>query len=240
MKILIADDHRLIVEAVADKLTELAPDVHFVHAFSVPELLQCVAMPDLSLALIDLGMPGAHGVAHVQQAHARRPSLPLVVLSGVENPAVMQAALDAGASGFIPKAYSPDVMLSAVRLVLAKGVYVPPMMLLPECTGDAFADDVFDQPCAHATVPRTWSVSGFGPLAEHPRGAAYAQLTRSLTERQMEVLRLLSEGQSNRLIGEHLGIREGTVKVHLAAIFRAFKVSNRTEAVIAARALLMA
>ena len=198
MKILIADDHRLILEAVAEKLAELAPQVSFVQALSVQELLDSVSA-DLDLAVIDLGMPGAHGVGHIAQVHQRQPGLRMVVLSGQEDPAIMHAALDAGASGFIPKAYSPDVMLSAIRLVLQGGVYVPPLMMSHPGLDDG-----------HRTP---------GP------------------DRQLEVLSLLSEGQQNKQIGRNLGISEGTVKIHLAAIFRALKVRNRTEAVVAARAV---
>lgn len=213
MKILIADDHRLILEAVAEKLAELAPQVSFVQALSVQELLDSVSA-DLDLAVIDLGMPGAHGVGHIAQVHQRQPGLRMVVLSGQEDPAIMHAALDAGASGFIPKAYSPDVMLSAVRLVLQGGVYVPPLMM----SRPGFDD---------------------GHRAPGPRGAqaATAHLRHVLTDRQLEVLNLLSEGQQNKQIGRNLGISEGTVKIHLAAIFRALKVRNRTEAVVAARAV---
>ena len=217
MKILIADDHRLILEAVAEKLGELAPQVSFVQALSVQELLDSVSA-DLDLAVIDLGMPGAHGVGHIAQVHQRQPGLRMVVLSGQEDPAIMHAALDAGASGFIPKAYSPDVMLSAIRLVLQGGVYVPPLMMSHPGLDDG-----------HRTP---------GPAAS-PRGAhaATAHLRHVLTDRQLEVLSLLSEGQQNKQIGRNLGISEGTVKIHLAAIFRALKVRNRTEAVVAARAV---
>jgi DNA-binding NarL/FixJ family response regulator len=221
MKILIADDHRLIVEAVAEKLAELAPDVTFVQAMSVHELLDSISA-DLDLAVIDLGMPGARGLGHIEQVHRLRPELRIVVLSGHEDPAVMRGALDAGASGFIPKAYSPDVMLSAVRLVLSGGIYVPPMMM--------------SQPNLDAGVSPQDSLPHLG--VDH--GAAtrsLAQLRNMLTERQLEVLNLLSEGQPNKQIGRNLGISEGTVKIHLAAIFRALKVRNRTEAVVAVREL---
>ena len=188
MKILIADDHRLILEAVAEKLAELAPQVSFVQALSVQELLDSVSA-DLDLAVIDLGMPGAHGVGHIAQVHQRQPGLRMVVLSGQEDPAIMHAALDAGASGFIPKAYSPDVMLSAIRLVLQGGVYVPPLMMSHPGLDDG-----------HRTP---------GPAAS-PRGAhaAAAHLRHVLTDRQLEVLSLLSEGQQNKQIGRNLGIRK--------------------------------
>lgn len=222
MKILIADDHRLIVEAVAEKLADLAPEATFVQAFSVPELLGAIDA-SLDLALIDLGMPGARGVGHVAQVHQLQPGLPIVVLSGQEDPAIMRAAMDAGASGFIPKAYSPEVMLSAVRLVLSGGLYVPPMMM------SGLALD--GRPASAGGTP---SADAGAHAARTP---SIAQLRHVLTERQLDVLALLSEGQPNKLIGRNLGISEGTVKIHLAAIFRVLKVRNRTEAVVAARGL---
>lgn len=217
MKILIADDHRLIVEAVADKLSELGPDVSIIQAMSVQELLSSLS-DDVDLALIDVQMPGAVRLSHVQEVRRRFPALKLIVLSGLEDRVIMREALDAGAMGFIPKTYSPAVMLSAVRLVLNGGVYVPPMMLGRE--GELSAEPAAD-PSAHgAAEPDAWQ-----------------QLASALTDRQLAVLRLLSEGLPNKLIGESLGISEGTVKIHLAAIFRVLKVRNRTEAVVASRRL---
>ena len=123
--------------------------------------------------------------------------------------------------GFIPKAYSPEVMISAVRLVLAGGVYVPPMML-----SRGAARHVAGMPvAAEAAAPRAHAAH----TLEHLRNV--------LTERQVEVLQLLSQGKPNKLIGRALGISEGTVKIHLAAIFRALNVRNRTEAVVAAQTL---
>ncbi|MCB2037739.1 MAG: response regulator transcription factor [Ottowia sp.] len=211
MKILIADDHRLVVEAVADKLKELAPDVAVVTAGNVAELLSLLS-DELDLAMLDLGMPGAQGLGHVREVLRRQPQLPVVVLSGDESPATMRAAIEAGARGFIPKAYSPDVMLSAVQLVLRGGTYVPPMMM------------------AEVPIPATGARNaGPDPLT--------GQWAHALTERQRDVLNLLSQGQPNKVIGRTLGISEGTVKIHLAAIFRVLKVRNRTEAVVAAREL---
>jgi len=221
MKILIADDHRLVIEAVKAKLSELEADIEFVLAMSVDELL-AGASDDIDLAVIDLNMPGAEGQAHIDEIRRRLPAVPVIVLSGYEDPAVMRSVLERGVLGFIPKAYSPEVMLSAVRLVLAGGVYVPPMMLssLP--------------PGVVAGIPGI----GADP-AQRGSSAATAQtlehLRNVLTERQVEVLQLLSQGKPNKLIGRALGISEGTVKIHLAAIFRALNVRNRTEAVVAAQ-----
>ncbi|MGB3069917.1 MAG: response regulator transcription factor [Ottowia sp.] len=228
MKIVIADDHRLIVEAVVDKLSELGPGVTFVQAMSVPELLTSVTA-DVDLLLVDLVMPGAEGLSHVLEVRRRYPDVRVIVLSGQEDRELMREALEAGVMGFIPKAYSPAVMLSAVRLVLSGGVYVPPMML----TGmDLTPTRETPVAASHAPAPENRN--------EAPGGAgrnSMPQLRSVLTERQMNVLALLSEGKPNKLISRNLGISEGTVKIHLAAIFRALGVRNRTEAVVAARAL---
>lgn len=230
MKILIADDHRLVIEAVKAKLSELAADVDFILAMSVDELLalDAAAVAECDLALIDLGMPGAAGYAHIDELLRRHPALPVVVLSGTEDPVVMRDALTRGALGFIPKAYSPEVMISAVRLVLAGGVYVPPMMLSAVPPGIVAGVPGLTSAGAE---PRTAGAGtgGPGPTLDHLRSV--------LTERQVEVLQLLSQGKPNKLIGRSLGISEGTVKIHLAAIFRALNVRNRTEAVVAAQSL---
>lgn len=216
MKILIADDHRLIIDAMIDKLAELGAGVEFVSASNVPELLQRVS-ESLDLALIDLGMPGADGLKHVQEVRRRCPALPIIALSGREDPEIIREVLDCGAQGFIPKAYSPAVMLSAIRLVLAGGVFVPAMLL-------------------GVASPGIESASRSNATRE--QGRELMTLRSLLTERQVDVLRLLSQGQPNKVIGRSLGISEGTVKIHLAAIFRALNARNRTEAVTAARALV--
>ena len=205
-------------------MSELEPGIEFVLVMSVDELL-AGATDDLDLALIDLNMPGADGQAHIDEIRRRHPAVPVIVLSGYEDPAIMRAALERGVLGFIPKAYSPEVMLSAVRLVLAGGVYVPPMMLTALPPG--IVAGVAPQPGADAA--RAPGAPAASQTLEHLRNV--------LTERQVEVLQLLSQGKPNKLIGRSLGISEGTVKIHLAAIFRALNVRNRTEAVVAAQAL---
>ncbi len=136
MKVLIADDHRLIIEGVKIKLAELDPDVEAVVAMNIEELDRAVAehADQLDLALVDIAMPGTQGHQHIAKLRAQAPSLPVIVLSGSEDPELMRSLLDLGVLGFIPKAYSPDIMLSAIRLVLAGGVYIPPLAI-GQCTG---------------------------------------------------------------------------------------------------------
>jgi DNA-binding NarL/FixJ family response regulator len=221
MKILIADDHRLIVEGVKTKLSELEHDVEFVVAMDIAELDAALRQPDcvLDLAIIDIGMPGAQGHHHIAQIRQIAPSMPVIVLSGSEDTELIHALLDLGVRGFIPKAYSPDVMLSAVRLVLSGGVYVPPILLAGVQ--------------ARGWTPR--EAASVRATTSHP---SLDGLRQVLTERQIDVMRLLSEGKPNKLIARDLGISEGTVKIHLAAIFRALNVRNRVEAVVASRRLV--
>ena len=124
-------------------------------------------------------------------------------------------ALELGALGFIPKSASREVMLGAFRLIFAGGVYVPPEILGPSQGAPAPA------PPAPAALLR--SAAGLG-----------------LTGRQIDVLALMMQGKSNKAICRALGLAEPTVKNHVTAILRALKVSNRTEAVIAAGALGLA
>jgi DNA-binding NarL/FixJ family response regulator len=82
-------------------------------------------------------MPGMDGVQGIRRFKERHPKLPLIILTGAEEPQQIQDVLSAGASGFIPKSSTPAVMLSAIRLVLSGGTYIPPQMLsgrLGNCT----------------------------------------------------------------------------------------------------------
>ena len=215
MRILIADDHQLIAEGARLKLAELGPGTEFTIALNVAELRHALRQESPpALALIDLTMPGVHGREHLAEVIAAWPGVPVIVLSGAESPALIRELLAMGVQGFIPKAYSADVMLSAVRLVLSGGVYIPPMMLQA------------DEPLV-APPPSTTGEGAAAQLEE--------RLHQLLTERQLDVLRLLSTGKPNKVIASDLGISEGTVKIHLAAIFRALNVRNRVEAVVASR-----
>jgi DNA-binding NarL/FixJ family response regulator len=215
MRIVIADDHQLIAEGARLKLAELGPGTEFTIALDIEELRQALRQESPpALALIDLTMPGVHGREHLSEVIAAWPGVPVIVLSGAESPALIRELLAMGVQGFIPKAYSADVMLSAVRLVLSGGVYVPPMMLQ--------ADEPLVLPPPSAT-------------AEGAAARLEERLHQLLTERQLDVLRLLSKGKPNKVIASELGISEGTVKIHLAAIFRALNVRNRVEAVVASR-----
>jgi DNA-binding NarL/FixJ family response regulator len=206
MKVLIADDHPLVRDALARTVRELEPGAQVVQAGDFDTLLRLAVEEgtDLAdLALLDLNMPGMNGTVGLRRLREQLPTLPVVVASGQDDAATIRAVLGAGAAGFIPKSERTEVLLSALRLVLAGGVYVPARSL-----------DV--------------------PVAESVSPAAAIAL---LTPRQRDVLRALLRGQPNKLIARELGLTEGTVKIHIAAILRALQARNRTEAVVRAREL---
>lgn len=208
MKIILADDHALFREGLRYILRELHPDVILLQAGDHSEAAALLSQhPDASLALVDLDMPGGNSESANNDSFERlmdvAPTLPIVVVSACEDALTMRRVLAAGAMGFIPKRECAAVMLGALRLVLAGGVYVPPVLL--------------------AAAPCPVGVSGVPPL----------------TSRQMEVLRGLAEGHSNKVIARQLGMTEATVKAHSSAIFRSLSVANRAQAVRVARQLGM-
>jgi DNA-binding NarL/FixJ family response regulator len=130
VKILLTDDHTLFREGMRHVLLQLADDVEVIEAGNFGETLErAAATPDIGLVLLDLAMPGKDGFAALDTLSRLYPLLPIVVLSASESPNDMQRALDAGAMGFIPKAATASVMLNALRLVLAGGIYVPPELV---------------------------------------------------------------------------------------------------------------
>jgi len=129
-KILLADDHALFREGVKQLLARLHPHVLVIEAANGAEVLHAArAQQDFDLVLLDLAMPGVDGFTGLAAFRTHAPSTPVVVLSASEDAADVRAALDGGASGFISKSSSSEVILGALRLVLAGGVYVPPTLL---------------------------------------------------------------------------------------------------------------
>lgn len=199
MKVLSCDDHDLFRAGLRQALEEIGA-TEVIEAGTAADALRLVAEhDDLDLVLLDLGLPDRNGTEVLATLRKDHPLVPVAVLSGGEEPARIRAALSAGAVGFIPKSSNRDLLLSALRVIQAGGIYVPPMAL--------------DAPDAA------------------PAGSARSTAVAKLTARQREVLELVSKGLTNKEISGVLGIAEGTVKGHLAALFEVLDVTNRTEAV---------
>jgi DNA-binding NarL/FixJ family response regulator len=208
MKILIVDDHQLIREGLRPVMRQIADapgEVEVLEAGTFADGLALArAHPDLELVLLDLHLPDVRGFEALDGFQASLPAVPVIVVSGADDATLVRHALEHGALGFIPKSSTSAVIVSAIRLVLSGGTYLPrQVMAAPAQTAKA----------------------------AHP---ARGLEGLNLTPRQAEVLRLLLAGKSNKLICRELDMAEGTVKNHLGAIFRALNVTTRVEAIVAA------
>ena len=125
VNILLVDDHALFRGGLKFLLQQLDTGLVLDEAGNCPQALERMAARRYDMVLLDLNMPG---VSHLDALAALReaaPDTPVVVLSGEADPRVVRAAIERGAMGFIPKAATPEVLIEALRLVLANGVYLP-------------------------------------------------------------------------------------------------------------------
>lgn len=208
MKLLVVDDHPLFREGLRRALDLLGDDVEIHEATNFVEATDFVAAnSDLDLILLDLRLPGMQGYSGIDDLRQRAPDVPLVVISAIEDRNTVLESLRHGAIGYIPKSSSTDVLVNALNLVLAGGKYLPPVVASDDAQG------------------------ALGNEAQGPSGdAALAALTR----RQRDVLALVGRGKSNKDIATSLGLAEGTVKIHVTAILKTLKLTNRTQAAMAA------
>jgi DNA-binding NarL/FixJ family response regulator len=207
MKILVIDHHPLLREGLRHVLTQLCTQLLLVEAAAGAEALdQVSANPDINLALLDLELPDMDGFRTLAALRKECPAMPVVVLAERCDRQIVLEAIDMGAMGFISKSTSSQVILGALRLVLSGGVYLPKEVLVE---------------------------AGFrsGPGQRKSSNPVHDEV---LTKRQREVLALIAQGKSNKVICRELGLAEGTVKIHVSAILRALMVCTRTQAVVAA------
>src|SRR6266568_3555765 len=131
MKILVVDDHVLIRDALRGVLKELKGEADVLEASDCRQAMALIAenADDLSLVLLDLNLPDRDGFSALAEVRERYPGISVVVLSGQQDRASVVKALDLGALGFIPKSGQREVMLSALQLVFAGGIYIPPEIL---------------------------------------------------------------------------------------------------------------
>lgn len=207
MKILLVDDHALFREGMKLLLTKLHASATFVDAGDLSEALRAAAQHhDIDLALFDLGLPGVHGLEALSEFRQANEEIPTVVLSGQEDRQTVLEALSRGAMGFIPKANSVDSLHEAFKTVLGNGIYIPESVL----SGAPSA------PASRRSVPA--SSRSLGDLG--------------LTERQMQVFRLVMQGKSNKAIARDLCIAESTIKQHVKPILKTLNVTSRVGAIL--------
>lgn len=207
LTLLVVEDHALVREGMVRLLARMEDQVRVREAEDFETALTVLEQDEeFDLVLLDLALPGIDGFTGLDILRRRYPSMPVVVVSAFCDAPTINRVLNLGASGFIPKAFSGEEMLSAVRDVLDGAIFRPSGKYV------ARLDD------AVPVVPSQKFV--------RPQDVG-------LTERQAQVLALMVRGMSNRDIAEQLSLSEGTVKIHVTAVFKALDVSSRTQALVA-------
>ena len=221
MNILIADDHQLIREGLRYSLERHFDDLTIFEAKNGSEVIDAVAshQRNIDLILLDLYMPDVQGFSLVSTLCDCYSEIPVLLVSATNDAYLMHKALDCGASGFLTKDTENDIIIHAIRLVLAGGVYLPPSII---------------------KNPRDEEKSPDTKMADSGRDDGSSRTLRirnTITCRQQQVLSQLRSGKSNRDISASLHLSESTIKGHIAALFKLLGASNRIQAVIEAQKL---
>lgn len=204
MHTLIVDDHAFVCVGLKATLLDRLSDIKVSTASDGAKALDILLNDSIDLAVIDLFMPGGDGgFDFIDTVCQTYPKLPIIVLSASENPAHIRKCLDIGAKGFVNKSAPKEILFTAITKVLAGDRYIPSALL---------------------------TAQGDGGRGNSDLQASADNVTQLLTERQLEILALISKGLSNKLIARELFLSENTVKVHVSAILRALSLSNRTQA----------
>ena len=210
IKLLVIEDHALVREGLVQTLRQLADEVEI---SAVADYDGAVALLEnghrFDLILLDLGLPGIDGLSCLKAFRKRYPATPVVILSAFDDAQTVSKAMKTGAASFVPKTYSSERLLNILHEVLAGEVFTPD----PAPAGSV----------AILPAGRNGGKGGNG-------GADPADF--GLSERLTEVLGLMASGKSNRDIAKLLGLTEGTVKVHMTRIFKALRVTSRTQAMV--------
>ncbi len=204
-RFLVVDDHPLFREALQSAVLTAYPNAEVVEAASIEEAMAHIERrPGFDLALVDLSMPSVKGFEGVLQVRARFPGLPVVVVSGLEDPRIVAEAMNCGVAGFIPKSSKKAELTDAIRRVMNGEVYVPASY-------------------AASTPP---DKSGRAKKKE------FVERLATLTPQQLRVLGMIRQGLLNKQIAYELDVGETTVKAHVSEVLRKLNVASRTQAVI--------
>ena len=216
IRICIADDEVLFRAGLARLLHELGAEVEILEAGDFATAHRLVANEHaLDALLLDLDLLGVQPDRSLHLLRQAAPDLAIVICSASEDPNTVFSMIDGGAVGYLPKTSSTEVTLSAVRLVLSGGSYVPPSVFI-------------------ASVRKSGARVRFG-MGEPPPDLVDPQnRVAALTPRQLEVLKQIGKSKTNKQIAVELGLAEGTVKAHVNAILAKLGVRNRTAAGILA------
>lgn len=213
MKILIVDDHPIYIDGLKSFLSHRFKDLTLVEANAVDEALDRVDCCDFDLVLIDYNLPTMNGIGLLSTLVSRANVTPLVIISGEEKASIAKQALDLGAAGFIPKSLTSDELHESLDMILGGAEYIPKKLSLE-------IEELYQQELNSEISASDASVQNYG-----------------LTKRQLDVLRLLNKGLTNKEISRFLSLSPETVKEHMGNLFLALGVHNRTKCVAKAQEL---
>ncbi len=206
MHVLIVDDHAFVCVGLKATLLKEYKGIDVTTTDHGDTALTILAKESIDLVIVDLFMPGAGGgfnfIAMLCESY---PNLPVIVLSASENPAHIRKCMDFGATGFVTKSAPKDALFEAMSRAL-KGQHYTPDSLRESMPGMATVIDEVDS------------------------GADIDVVADQMTKRQLEILRCITQGRSNKQIARELDLSENTVKVHVSAMLRALGLTNRTQA----------
>ena len=201
IRLLVADDHPVVRDGLVAMLST-QPDLVVVgEAATGAEAGERAAALAPDVILLDLEMPGMDGVEALRQIRAARPDAPVIVFTAFDTDERIVSAVRAGAQGYLLKGAPRDELFKAIRVVSEGGSLLQPVV----------ASKLLQHMSQQATERETSA--------------------DSLTEREMEVLKLLAQGKTNKEIAAALVISERTVKFHVGSILSKLGAGNRTEAV---------
>lgn len=204
IRVLIADDHALVREGLC-KILSMEKSIEVVGEAENGEQAIKLALkiiPDI--ILMDINMPKTKGIEATRIIKSRLPEVGIIALTIHDQEEYLFELIKAGISGYVLKDISPDLLIQTILGVTRGESFIPPSM-----TAKVFAEFT-----RLSTISSRYS---------HPLG---------LTRREVDVLRLVAQGDSNRSIAQKLFISEKTVKNHLTSIFQKLGVDDRTQAAL--------
>jgi DNA-binding NarL/FixJ family response regulator len=206
MKILHLEDHTLFAESFSALLTSLRSDFKIISATTTASALEMLSEhKDIDLIIIDLNVPGLHGLTFIDALNQRNLFIPFIILSASDDLKKIRLALRNGASGFIPKTNSAQQILASIDQVMDGSVIISPELKKQL--------KILDE--------------------KEPVEAAFSDVAQQyqLSERQLDVLKLVQKGCNNQEVAQVLNISVNTVKVHMRVLCEAFEAKNRTACV---------